>query len=100
LGIYRLLLHLRFRASLIKNESTLSLRKILIFKPTEFASSHKKHRSFVLDYSLSTKRSLNGGCMWAGQELIPFLEISHWLTYGLYAAAVLFGAASIASLRK
>ncbi len=38
--------------------------------------------------------------MWAAQGLIPFLEISHWLTYGLYAVAILFGAASIASLRK
>ncbi len=38
--------------------------------------------------------------MWAGQGLIPFLEISLWLTYGLYAVAILFGAASIASLRK
>lgn len=38
--------------------------------------------------------------MWAPQEIVPFLEISHWLTYGLYAAAILFGIASIASLKK
>ena len=27
--------------------------------------------------------------MWAPQGVTPFLEISHWLTYGLYAAAIL-----------
>ncbi len=38
--------------------------------------------------------------MWAPQELTPFLEISHWLTYGLYAAAILFCLAGIVSLKK
>ncbi len=38
--------------------------------------------------------------MWASQELTPFLEISHWLTYGLYAATILFCWAGIVSLKK
>jgi hypothetical protein len=38
--------------------------------------------------------------MWASQGVTPFLEISHWLTYGLYAAAILCCVAGIVSLRR
>ena len=38
--------------------------------------------------------------MWASQGLTPFLEISHWLTYGLYAAAIICGVAGLVSLKK
>ncbi len=64
---------------------------------------HYSQKTLYICFRLTRRKpdcSFNGGGMWAPRELTPFLEISHWLTYGLYVAAILFCLAGIASLKK
>ncbi len=38
--------------------------------------------------------------MWASQEIVPLLEVSTWLTHGLYVVIALCGLAGLYSLKK